>query len=72
VTGCAKGRSVLKSLADGQVWEVLVDFLVVNNFALELLHHLLLRDAVVVNNRLLIHLKAVHLAGHSLQQGTAP
>lgn len=49
--------------------EMLVHFLVVDNLALELLHHLLLRNTVVVNNRLLIHLKAVHLAGHGLEQG---
>ena len=47
--------------------KVFVNLLVVNNLTLELAHHLLLEDAVVMNRRLLVDLKTVHFTSHSFQ-----
>ena len=38
-------RGELEGLTDGKMWKVLVDFLVVDDFALELLQHCFLRDS---------------------------
>lgn len=45
--------------------------LVVCYFALEFFNHLFLWNAVVVDNRVVVHLQAVELPTHGLQQGTA-
>src|SRR5690348_15329396 len=45
--------------------------LVVCSFALELLDHVLLRDAIVVDDRLLVKVKPMQLASHRLEQRAA-
>ncbi|KAH8711604.1 hypothetical protein HC256_008418 [Beauveria bassiana] len=65
-------RRKLERLPDRQMRKVLVHFLVVRRLALELGHHLLLRDAAVVNLSLVAQLEAVQLAANGLEHGAAP
>ena len=55
-------RGEFQRLAYSQVREMLVHFLVVYSLALEFFDHLLLRNAVIMNNRV-ICLETVELAG---------
>jgi len=68
----AHGGGELNCLADGEVGKVLVHLLVVDDLSFELLDHLLLRDAIVTDDGVLVEVQAVELSADGLEQGRTP
>lgn len=65
---CSSFGRKLQSLANRKMREVLINFLVVDHLAFELFQHRLLRNAVVMDHRVLAHLQALEFSGDGFQE----